>query len=287
MLMYVPNHKNYRFVVVFLFNFFFLFLQYRLLKKAIGKAALELEELDSLDIPRSESPVQEEPEELNSAVSTSQTTDLDDVDADDEGVRDEAELRRIRETISKPIRTSSSGKDGQSLGVRLNSVGEGASTTSSGTESTLAKKRLVIKTEFSSSSVPRDGAESNTPLRNLRAFSLGRRGSVSSPRGDFSLTKSGDFNPRKFRTGYADDSINSLVEGLPSQSKRFFTLLENELDRVQAFYGEREGEAIKRFEELSLNWKQLAAHKAEYKVSSSQYSFSRLAEFTNSIGLFS
>lgn len=82
------------------------------------------------------------------------------------------------------------------------------------------------------------------------------------------LTKSGDFNPKRYRPGFPTTlTLDELEARLPPQSKKFFNVLDKELDRVSGFYREREDEAIQRFEELSSQWKELASHKTEFKVS--------------------
>lgn len=73
------------------------------------------------------------------------------------------------------------------------------------------------------------------------------------------ITKSGDFNPKKWRAGYsARLSLRELYDAVPPASRKFFAILDRELDKVDTFYQDRESEAIKRFEELSVQWKELA-----------------------------
>lgn len=64
-----------------------------------------------------------------------------------------------------------------------------------------------------------------------------------------------------------DTLVEFDLNCLGHQCRRFFTLLDRELDKVSSFYGEREEAAIRRFEELSEQWKELADHKKEFQVS--------------------
>ncbi|SCV74035.1 BQ2448_6467 [Microbotryum intermedium] len=82
----------------------------------------------------------------------------------------------------------------------------------------------------------------------------------------FKLTKSGDFNPKMFRPGFSNSmSLQRLLELAPPTSKRFFGLMDDELERVSSFYANREAEAVARFEELSGQWKELQSHRKEYQ----------------------
>lgn len=233
-----------------------------MLKKAIGKAEAELQEQDDaiaginlaggvdeigIRIQRTESPTQEEdlePEEEGREVE----------DADDEGV--EASRRSDatkRTTLSRSISYNS--QNAESSGT------QSGSQTAEPLVSPTASKKL-------------DSRRPSTYFDTRRPSALGlfspRRLSTSlqSPRGDY-LTKAGDFNPKKFRNGFTDSSsttISDFKASLSPQCKRFFDILDKELDRVADFYAEREEEAVKRFQELELNWKQLTAHKMEFRV---------------------
>ena len=59
------------------------------------------------------------------------------------------------------------------------------------------------------------------------------------------MTKAGDFNPKRWRRGFwTDMTLQEVLELCPPQSKRFFKLLDHELDRVCTFYIEREDETV-------------------------------------------
>ncbi|SGY45788.1 BQ5605_C001g00338 [Microbotryum silenes-dioicae] len=82
----------------------------------------------------------------------------------------------------------------------------------------------------------------------------------------FKLTKAGDFNPKNFRPGFSNSMLLlRLLELAPPASKRFFGLMDDELERVSSFYADRETEAFARFEELSGQWKELQSHRKEYQ----------------------
>lgn len=208
---------------------------------------------------RTESPIQQDQE---ADQDEDETNDRDrEGEADDEG-------------NSSRIESQSNRIPG---GSRTNSSLSRIEISSSGTQSDTPTANTV-EPLFTSSPSKKSKPPSNrvdiTPRPALRRFTLSRTPTnLLSPRGgergDF-LTKSGDFNPKRFRTGYGDNtiSISELKESLLPAGRRFFTILDTELDRVASFYGEREDEAVKRFDELSLNWKQLNAHKMEYKVCS-------------------
>jgi hypothetical protein len=72
----------------------------------------------------------------------------------------------------------------------------------------------------------------------------------------------------KWRGGFPATLTREQLEiQLPDSCKRFFVILDRELERVQGFYGEREENAVKQFQELSSQWMELRRHKAEFQVS--------------------
>ncbi|GAA5851252.1 hypothetical protein JCM8547_004184 [Rhodosporidiobolus lusitaniae] len=72
---------------------------------------------------------------------------------------------------------------------------------------------------------------------------------------------------RRWREGLSPNmELEELYEHLSPQCRRFFTLLDRELERVTQFYADREHEAEKRFDELSAQWKELANHKKEFQA---------------------
>jgi hypothetical protein len=72
-----------------------------------------------------------------------------------------------------------------------------------------------------------------------------------------------DFNSpakRKWRTGFSPDmSLRELQDAMPKQSRRFVKMLDRELERVSGFYADREGEAVERYEQLSAQWRELVS----------------------------
>ncbi|KAG0659046.1 hypothetical protein C6P46_005342 [Rhodotorula mucilaginosa] len=79
-----------------------------------------------------------------------------------------------------------------------------------------------------------------------------------------------DFNSpakRKWRTGFSPDmSLRELQDAMPKQSRRFVKMLDRELERVSGFYADREGEAVERYEQLSAQWRELVNHKKEFQA---------------------
>jgi len=65
---------------------------------------------------------------------------------------------------------------------------------------------------------------------------------------------------RKWREGFSGNmELDEVIDKSPLQSRRFFALLDRELERVSGFYADREAEASKRYEELSAQWRELAS----------------------------
>ncbi|GAA5838875.1 hypothetical protein JCM11251_003725 [Rhodosporidiobolus azoricus] len=72
---------------------------------------------------------------------------------------------------------------------------------------------------------------------------------------------------RRWRHGLSPSmELEEIYKQVPPQCRKFFTLLDRELDRVSGFYADREGEAVKRYEELSAQWRELQSHKKEYQA---------------------
>ncbi|KAI5475192.1 SPX and EXS domain containing protein [Pseudohyphozyma bogoriensis] len=83
----------------------------------------------------------------------------------------------------------------------------------------------------------------------------------------FAITAAGELNPKRWREGYPPTmSLPELYDKLPKANRKFFTVLDRELDRVSSFYQEREDDAVKRFQDLSSQWRELAEHKREYQA---------------------
>lgn len=65
---------------------------------------------------------------------------------------------------------------------------------------------------------------------------------------------------RRWRAGFSTDmTLDELSAAMPKQSRRFLQMLDHDLARVTAFYSDREQEAIKRYEELSAQWQELVS----------------------------
>lgn len=65
---------------------------------------------------------------------------------------------------------------------------------------------------------------------------------------------------RRWRAGFSPDmKLDELKRKMPKQSRRFLSMLDHELERVSGFYGDREDEAVKRYEELSAQWHELVS----------------------------
>ncbi|GAA5899437.1 hypothetical protein JCM6882_009116 [Rhodosporidiobolus microsporus] len=72
---------------------------------------------------------------------------------------------------------------------------------------------------------------------------------------------------RRWRQGLSPTmELEEIHKEIPPQCRKFFTLLDRELERVSGFYADREGEAVKRYEDLSAQWRELARHKKEYQA---------------------
>lgn len=64
---------------------------------------------------------------------------------------------------------------------------------------------------------------------------------------------------RKWRFGLTpQDSIEEVIDRIPPQSRKFFKLVDKELEKVGAFWDDRMEQALKRYDELSQQWKELA-----------------------------
>lgn len=119
--------------------------------------------------------------------------------------------------------------------------------------------------------------DSEAPLRRrasvasgLSVTSAGLLRRIQLRRGTSGLTPAGDFNPKKWRKPFRGDmSISEILdvcESLPApQSTKFIAMLDRELHKTSTFYEDREADAVRRFEDLSLQWRELAG---EFSLSS-------------------
>lgn len=79
---------------------------------------------------------------------------------------------------------------------------------------------------------------------------------LSEPKGAWSIRG----QDGRWRQGLRSNmDLSEVYERIPPQCRRFFTLLDRELERVTAFYADRETEATKRFDQLDAQWKELAS----------------------------
>lgn len=81
------------------------------------------------------------------------------------------------------------------------------------------------------------------------------------------LTPANEMNPRKWRKPFTPDmSLDELHDACPDQSRRFFDLFDSELEKVTKFYEDREREMKQRFQVLSGQWQELVDHKKEFQA---------------------
>lgn len=72
-------------------------------------------------------------------------------------------------------------------------------------------------------------------------------------------------SPNTARWRYSPDTpLTELIPMMTSSERKFFDVLDSELDKVQAFYEERESEALQRYKILREQLEQLAEHRAKY-----------------------
>lgn len=199
-------------------------LQYRQLKKQIGRCEAELDALDEAQNPIGES----------TAVRTRSQPEPD-LERGVEG----AASHPAKDTTTPPV-------DGAPRYV----VSPDASDFSHQTESEAPLRRR--------GSVASGMSTASAGL--LKRMQLRRRAS--------GLTPAGDFNPKKWRKPFSGGmslaEIVDLCESLPApHCVKYVTMLDRELDRVSKFYEDRESDAVKRFEELSMQWRELAGAQSD------------------------
>lgn len=80
------------------------------------------------------------------------------------------------------------------------------------------------------------------------------------------IVPANEVNPTRWRKPYSPEwPLDKLYATLPPQNRRFFVILDRELDRIDGFYGDRLRDAEKRFGELEAQWLELAEHKRAFK----------------------
>lgn len=73
---------------------------------------------------------------------------------------------------------------------------------------------------------------------------------------------------RRWREGFSPNmDLPELFEHMTPQCRRFFTLLDRELERVTGFYADREEEAVRRFQQLRAQWDELASTLSDIPLS--------------------
>ena len=239
------------------------YINYRYIKKLIGRAQLELEELD----------------EAGGAVPAPEAVHVI-VDGNGEGVeggptgftsspptspRLRKEEQQAKETVVPP-------EDGDGVGRR--DMEEGEEPPSSEEDHRLAKQysnghesipELVM--------FPGPMQSGSNGGQQTRATTGGLLRGLTMRKGSIPLV-SDDAQKKDKKWRYSPDtSLPDLLEQLPPASRKFFAVLDREFDRVSDFYEARELDAVRRFENLKEQWEALEEHKREYQVSSRRCSF--------------
>lgn len=243
-------------------------LQYRALKKIITKAGIELEE-GALPVG--------EGEEAAAAGGDERDLERGIADDEDDGIDSDDQVHQTpRSSPPLPSRwppspssivpppLASTSRDG---GAPLESGFTHRSDSDKGdsdipTEYTNGTDRALlsrIQSRASATQPTRDGP--------VRRDSTGLLRQMTAKRMESLITGVGDVNPKRWRKGYSPAlDLKELLPILPPQCRRFFIVLDRELDKVEDFYKEREKDAVKRFEELKSQWSELADHKKEFQV---------------------
>ena len=238
------------------------YINYRFLKKLIGRAELELEELD----------------ESGGVVPTPAAVHLL-VDGAGNGIDSQGggggftesppTSPRLRKEEVQASQTVTPPKEGERSGARDLEDGEPSS---EGESSGTAKQDPVVYDSIPESVIfPGNGERGKTtrpskpsagPVGGLMRGLTMRKGSIALGNDDGVAAKD-----KKWR--YSPDTpLSDLLEQLPPGSRKFFTVLDREFDRVSEFYGARELDAVRRYKNLEDQWKALEEHKREYQVSS-------------------
>ncbi|GAA5941117.1 hypothetical protein JCM1841_003062 [Sporobolomyces salmonicolor] len=244
------------------------YIDYRQLKKQIGRAEDELSEIDEGNPPsggtglpqrkKSKDHVPKRPllgrEEIEAARDLERGREGDTVaDVVDEGAK-ESEARPRGDAGRPPTLP-------EQAGSRFSPV-----------SSPLASPGVSHTSDFSREHSD-ETHHTDTRLVPTRSNASGQSRRPSSRHSSTDLFKAGDrFKPaaqqnlKRWRPGFSPDiDLAEITQRLPHQCRRFFTLLDRELEKVEGFYADREGEMLKRFEELSAQWQELANHKKEYQ----------------------
>ncbi|GJN89321.1 hypothetical protein Rhopal_002301-T1 [Rhodotorula paludigena] len=112
-----------------------------------------------------------------------------------------------------------------------------------------------------------DEQQDATLASSARQLSRRENGHVTSPIKRLPSQPSRLDQRRRWREGFSPNmDLPELFERLTPQCRRFFTLLDRELERVTGFYADREEEAVRRFQQLRAQWDELANHKKEFQA---------------------
>ncbi|GAA6063122.1 hypothetical protein JCM10212_002325 [Sporobolomyces blumeae] len=250
------------------------YIDYRALKKQIGRSEEELLELEAGNAenedrsanPRKNAP---KPREQPGHQSTSPSEDAGDAGPIDvDTPQDDLESGRGAE--------SDDADDERARRVRRNgSYGADSAASSAAVKTASAIRPSPLRRNSALSSSSRERSDETTRT-NTRLVSkppadkvdktIGRRTSTDKFRTGERF-RSDDPTRRKWRFGLTpQDSLEDVLDKCPPQSRRFFKLLDRELDKVNAFWEDRQQEAIDRYDALGEQWKELADHKKEFQA---------------------
>jgi hypothetical protein len=240
----------------------FSFLQYRQLKKQIGRAE---EELIAIDEGADEEkppaavkakaeqrkgngvpPPPQRDEQVDLERGKDESEEANDEVAADQGRRNRSSrpasplsptsARSVRSVVESPL--ASPGLDD----VLSNSSREHSDATHA-TDAPLVRAQSRASSHRSHQQPP----QSPRPVQNLATHTSHRNNRPRVP-------------SRRWRDGLSPSmELEEIYEKIPPQCRRFFTLLDKELERVTSFYADREAEAVERYEQLSYQWKELAS----------------------------
>ncbi|GAA5907650.1 Syg1p [Sporobolomyces salmoneus] len=254
------------------------YVDYRQLKKQIGKAEDELLELDDQkeggggvarkpQIPRRQTTdsIQEpvhEAEDYRAHEMDLERGDgaADSDDADDERVTSPVPMSKSPDTYDHALEGSSVPKDEN---VKTTALERPSSLRRLSGLSASSREHSDETTKSGTKLVPKPGVSRKSSRPRLRS-----NADLFKP--SFNRIKSSDERQtlRKWRFGLSpEDSIDTVIERVPPQSKKFFKLVDKELVKVSSFWEDRMDQALKRYDELSHQWKELSDHKKEYQAS--------------------
>ncbi|KAK4056864.1 Xenotropic and polytropic retrovirus receptor 1 [Microbotryomycetes sp. JL221] len=273
------------------------YINYRLLKKQIAKAAQELDAIDDGDLE--ENRVKASSRQGSSARDATTTSQPEQATANNADPGSDTAHRRLKD--NKNSSTTSSHQPGNdtrrrvasmpmwkhgstdpitvpkaSSSLRKSAVIDdhgiivGSPTESDGSNAIDAPTDRIVRETVSRRRDSTASLRSHQSHQSTSSVGLIRRLKPTrnkSSAGLTGLTPAGDFNPRKWRKPFSNAmSLEKVYELCPSTSKRFIDTIEGELARVAQFYESREADAVRRFEELSAQWQELQDHKKDFQA---------------------